>query len=116
MISALRLQRDNERHAHARTREMANSRISLLEAQVARRDAEIATLLAGDKAALPESSYQRSSAAPERLKTPEPMDPQAMLKMLEWTAARNRQLEVDMHVLSRKVCYVACTSEKAVLI
>lgn len=99
MINALRLQRDNERHSHSRTRDIANNRITLLEAQVARRDAEIAAAVSGDRSTPAAGSLPGVGL----LNTPEPLDAQAMVKMLEWTATKNRQLEVDIHVLTGKV-------------
>jgi len=41
MISTLRLQRDGERFAHKQTREQADSRIAILEGQLASREAEL---------------------------------------------------------------------------
>ncbi|EDR02802.1 uncharacterized protein LACBIDRAFT_332100 [Laccaria bicolor S238N-H82] len=79
IIQSLRHGRDAERKAHERTREMCEARMCALEAKLCRREAEL------------------ESEAPLEMTDDE------AIQMLEMTATRNRELEVEIRDLFRRL-------------
>ncbi|KAJ2911530.1 hypothetical protein MD484_g8885, partial [Candolleomyces efflorescens] len=83
MIEVVRRERAMERKAHQKTKEWAQSRIAALEAQLSRREIELA-----------------------RGSQEEPVPHQQYVDTLQWTIAKNRTLEMEINALSEKLTEV----------
>ncbi|KAJ3570605.1 hypothetical protein NP233_g4294 [Leucocoprinus birnbaumii] len=131
IIERLRRERDNERVAHSLTRDALQSRVDILEAQLARREAElefyathtscVPTVLSGrndvnarsdaDDRNSPVERPRGGSSSPNPTKskntvtseTGQPFTDEAVLQMLNATAARNRTLKVEIKTLFKQL-------------
>ena len=100
MITALQRDRDRERQAHERTTQTALAQISLLKAQLARRDAELEACIVGHTGLDPDGVLSDGAF---KLSEGEQMTPEETLKVLDDTSAKNRRLELEVKGLARKV-------------
>jgi hypothetical protein len=85
-----------ERKAHQKTKEWAQSRIASLEAQLSRREIELArcaTHCFSSRDAIPTAGGSEE----------EPVPHQQYVDTLQWTIAKNRTLELEINALSEKV-------------
>jgi hypothetical protein len=121
ILATLRLERDNERKAHAQTREFAENRILALEARLSWREVELERCIAGGH---PHDVDEHSGKGGEGDRTPRrrtsslaaaspipsPVDPleemgkEEAISMLDATVARNKVLEGEVKMLFRRVC------------
>lgn len=96
MIEVVRRERAMERKAHQKTKEWAQSRIATLEAQLSRREIELArcaTHCFSSRDAVPAAASLQD----------EPVPHQQYVDTLQWTIAKNRTLELEINALSEKV-------------
>ncbi|KAF9529522.1 hypothetical protein CPB83DRAFT_893338 [Crepidotus variabilis] len=97
LIARLRQQRDEERRVHTRSRNEAASTILALEAQLSRRDAQLAFCI----------SEHKTNYGPIRtphLSSAQGSDPaNDILSVLEMTTARNKTLESEIKALARRL-------------
>jgi hypothetical protein len=103
----LRHERDLARVAHAHTREMFEGRIHSLEAQLARRDAELEARAehVGYVALEPSVAQRRGMQKGKRFKMEAvSIAEEEAMTMLQWTTGRNKALEEDIKGLFRRVC------------
>ncbi|KAJ7079538.1 hypothetical protein C8R44DRAFT_91367 [Mycena epipterygia] len=102
MILSLRSSLTCERHAHAETRRSARARISRLEAQLARREAELEACVMHVGQAFPRASTSSYRAAniPALPPSPPPMPISNMKAFLERTSAHNIILEEELNRLN----------------
>lgn len=107
MLEVARRERALERKAHQKTKEWAQSRISTLEAQLSRREAELARC----------ATHCVPARAPSPVQQPPPSYPQhevesvpyqQYMDTLQWTISKNRTLEREIQALSEKVS-ITCT-------
>jgi len=96
MIDAIRRERALERKAHQKTKEWAYSRIATLEAQLSRREAELAQCA--------------THCATVRDPPPQPQPDegpahQQYRDTLQWTISKNRSLELEISALREKVSH-----------
>lgn len=104
IVASLRLERDAEGKAHEETRQWAEARITELEAQVARRDAELEECLisAGN------SAERRLRLDHRKVETvfgdSRRMTSEEAVKVLETASVRSRMLELEVQELASKVC------------
>ena len=111
MISSLRAERDLERKAHEQTRQQTDYRIIELEAQLARRDAELAACITHADDLLSQSKGQEDKF--RRLNDRETrsrsrhdnrhMTKEQAIKVMEATSARNKALELEVQGLFDRV-------------
>ena len=97
MVASLRSERDSERRAHEQTRHDAESRIALLEAQLARREAQLETCIIAHSAEcirLPQRPAQSEV---------KPMQQNEATQVLELTSTVNRSLEAEVNFLAHRV-------------
>ncbi|KAF5361781.1 hypothetical protein D9756_002832 [Leucocoprinus leucothites] len=132
IIDRLRRERDDERVAHGLTRDALQSRVDILEAQLARRDAELemyathtscmpAVLSGRNDANVGYKPDDDGSKVKRHRSISSPLDPgeprnstnvpppgqaltnEAIIEMLNTTAARNRALEVEIKTLFKRL-------------
>jgi hypothetical protein len=111
IISSLRSERDFERNAHEQTRHQAECRIMELEAQLARRDAELAACITHKDGFLTESHYQGRKSQPlndhetvsSRQNDNRHMTKEEAIQVMEATSARNKTLEQEVQGLFNRV-------------
>ena len=102
MIEALRRERDEERHAHAETRRIADEKVLELEAMISRHEAELESCVSkADHSPFPEKFLRRPRSQPLSLA---PALDDEILSALDITTARNKLLEAEIKVLSARVC------------
>jgi hypothetical protein len=109
IIDTLRHERDLARIAHAHSREMLECRIHSLEAQLARRDAELEVCGEHVGYAAPEANaLLRKEMQKEKRYKKEPvsMAEEEVMIMLQRTTARNKTLEEEIKGLFRRVCII----------
>ncbi|KAJ2930677.1 hypothetical protein H1R20_g6418, partial [Candolleomyces eurysporus] len=99
MIEVVRRERAMERKAHQKTKEWAQSRIAALEAQLSRREIELA------RCATHCFSSRDTAPAAASLQD-EPVPHQQYVDTLQWTIAKNRTLELEINALSEKLTEV----------
>ncbi|CAA7269861.1 unnamed protein product [Cyclocybe aegerita] len=121
MLEAVRRERDSEKHAHERTREVLEAHILTLEAKLSRRDAELESCVAsaGHGASLRAASPTLNSAHPERRaddrhdswsQERREISSEEMIGMLDVTAARNKVLEAEIKILARRLHQARATA------
>lgn len=123
IISSLRSERDLERNSHEHTRHQAECRIIELEAQLARRDAELAAHITHTDGFLRESHDQGRKSRPlkdqKKVSSSQNgnrhMTKEEAIQVMEATSARNKTLEQEVQGLFDKVrihfyCSVASLS------
>ncbi|RXW19858.1 hypothetical protein EST38_g6011 [Candolleomyces aberdarensis] len=99
MIEVVRRERAMERKAHQKTKEWAQSRIATLEAQLSRREIELARCAT--------HCFSSRDAAPAAASLQdEPVPHQHYVDTLQWTIAKNRTLELEINALSEKLTEV----------
>lgn len=98
MIETLRRERDLERKAHARTRDLAQARIVSLAAQLSRREAELESFISGT--AHTASTVQLKHPRQAELLIDEPFTTEQVISAL---CARNKALEVEIRGLFKRV-------------
>jgi len=96
MVDALRSERDSERKAHQNTRRDAQWRISVLEAQLARREAQLEACIAHTADCIP----LQQSLAHANVK---PMVQNEADKAIDTVLAKNRSLDAEVALLSGRV-------------
>jgi hypothetical protein len=96
MLNSLQSERDSERRSHQQTRFDAQSKISLLEAQLARREAQLEACIAHTPECFPLPQQSAQSQA-------EPIEQNEAVKVLETTLAKNRSLEAEVVLLAERV-------------
>ncbi|KAH9931795.1 uncharacterized protein B0H18DRAFT_988069, partial [Fomitopsis serialis] len=108
IITSLREELEQERTAHADTRARAEAEILSLNARLAQRDAELeARILQGSASQLPLRASKQSPPAPEQHRSshrdwenaPLSFSQEEAIQIMELTAARNRELEAEVHHL-----------------
>jgi len=114
ILASLSLERDNERKAHARTRDLAEKRILALEVQLSRREIELERCIVGGHvhdvvAEGDKTPRQRISlsamALPEDV-LHEQIGNEEIISILDSTVARNKILESEVKTLIRRVCII----------
>ncbi|KZT21131.1 hypothetical protein NEOLEDRAFT_1139747 [Neolentinus lepideus HHB14362 ss-1] len=104
MIAALRVERDLERKAHSQTRRDTEYRITALEAQLARRDAELEACIYHTEH---RAKIQSTDKKYRSNKTPSggacSMTDEDIISVLEATAAKNRALELEVKQIAAQV-------------
>jgi hypothetical protein len=108
MISSLRVERDLERQSHQQTRQQAEYHIIELQAQLARRDAELeAYITRTDEFPSPENAPRRNSQFHKDKESGPSVDrhitKEEALRVMEATAAKNKLLELEVQGLFKKV-------------
>ncbi|KIM88483.1 hypothetical protein PILCRDRAFT_814379 [Piloderma croceum F 1598] len=111
IISSLRSERDLERNAHEQTRHQAECRIIELEAQLARRDAELAARITHTDGFLSESHDQERKSQPLNdhgkvsscQNDNRHMTKDEAIQVMEATSARNKTLEQEVQGLFDKL-------------
>ncbi|KAF6743501.1 hypothetical protein DFP72DRAFT_932734 [Ephemerocybe angulata] len=96
IIEATRRERTLERKAHQKTKEWAQARIATLEAQLARREAELAHCATHCVPGF-------DPAAPPEPPPEDHMPYQQCLDTLQWTISKNKSLEMEINTLSDKL-------------
>lgn len=102
MISSLRNERDIEREAHQKTRDEAECRITALQAQVACREAQLESYV--DYLKSPEPGPGHSIIYRK------PTIRDEILKILDTTTTRNKELEAEIKILLERVSPLPCHS------
>jgi hypothetical protein len=113
ILASLRLERDNERKAHARTRDLAEKRILGLEAQLSRREVELERCIVGGHVhdvggegdTTPLQRISPSATAPP-VDVMEQIGNEEIISILDSTVARNKILENEVKTLVRRVCII----------
>jgi len=114
ILASLRLERDNERKAHARTRDLAEKRVLALEIQLSRREIELERCIVGghvhDVVAEGDITPQQRISHPAMAPPVEVLDEQIgneeIISILDSTLARNNILEGEVKTLIRRVCII----------
>ncbi|KAF8958673.1 hypothetical protein BDZ97DRAFT_1761909 [Flammula alnicola] len=102
IIESLRRERDNERRAHAQTRESAEARILALEAKLSRREAELEACVAhADHGVSVE--VRISPRIKERMPANDLVTSEQIISMLDITVARNKLLESEITTLFKRL-------------
>ncbi|TEB18506.1 hypothetical protein FA13DRAFT_1821746 [Coprinellus micaceus] len=109
MLEVARRERSLERKAHQKTKEWAQSRISALEAQLSRREAELARCTTHCVSPSP-THHQPPPSYPQH--EAEGMPYQQYIDTLQWTISKNRTLEREIQVLSEKLAGVRTHERK----
>ncbi|KAJ3534218.1 hypothetical protein NMY22_g7019 [Coprinellus aureogranulatus] len=106
MLEVARRERNLERKAHQKTKEWAHSRIAALEAQLSRREAELARCathcLPPERS--PTTQQQPPPSYPQH--EAEGMPYQQYIDTLQWTVSKNQTLEREIQALSEKLADV----------
>ncbi|KAF9480384.1 hypothetical protein BDN70DRAFT_877644 [Pholiota conissans] len=105
LIEALRRERDNERKAHAQTRETAEVRILALEAKIARRETELEMCIANAEHG---EAVKETKAITQRAKTKlvdfeTSYEDDEIISVLDHSVARNKVLEGEISTLYRRL-------------
>lgn len=111
LIEILRRQRDSERLAHARTRDLADTEIISLKAMLSTRDAELESyIVTGENIGAQRRNSGFTAIATnsrngrERIPVDyEPISRDEIVSVLESTAARNNILETEVKILAERV-------------
>lgn len=90
MIEVARKERNIERKAHQKTKEWAQARIANLEAQLARRDADLARCIA--------QCHDTPTVPAEP-----PVQKDYVSNSLHWAINKNKSLEMEIHSLNERV-------------
>lgn len=115
VIHSLRDERNLERQAHEQTRQHADSRILELEAQLARRDAELEACLIYDKNNDTASHHSKRTPLPPNMARDVPrMTNEEALEVMGTTSARNKVLEQEVRGLSHMV-RSSCSSHTRII-
>jgi len=126
VLASLRIERDNERKAHAKTREFAEKKILALQARLSWHEVELERCITGGHAhdgcggsgkdGEGDLTPRRRTSSPATMSPlPSPVDPlekvgsEEIISMLDATVARNRILEGEVRTLFRRVCNFSCT-------
>jgi hypothetical protein len=99
LISALKRERDNEIAAHQRTKRAADSRVAILEAQLAIREAELALCV-------PQASLDQETGEPPRVGEAvngTSLSHSEAVAILESALSQNKLLELEVQHLSKEV-------------
>ncbi|KAF8883482.1 hypothetical protein CPB84DRAFT_1734660 [Gymnopilus junonius] len=99
MIDALRKERDNERRSHAHTRTTFEARMVALEAQVSRREAELATCAAH----IHHDTIEHLEPEENSELRQDMVDSDQIISVLDVTVARNKLLEVEIKSLAKRL-------------
>lgn len=114
MITFLRASLASERRAHAQTRCAARARIAVLEAQVSRRDTELAERIRHTGQTLPRASPSSTRISPSRIPdlppSPPPIPASQIDSALHRTLAQNVMFEQEIEKLAARVSAAFCGS------
>ncbi|EPQ56773.1 hypothetical protein GLOTRDRAFT_121105 [Gloeophyllum trabeum ATCC 11539] len=113
LIASLRVERDLERKAHAITRRDAEHRVALLEAQVARRDAELeACIFHPEHMSKLQAAEHEPKLVPLSAKDTS-LSEEDIISVLEMTARRNRALELEVKEIAARLenARASCSSD-----
>ncbi|KAK0238318.1 hypothetical protein EDD85DRAFT_826359 [Armillaria nabsnona] len=94
LVESLTTERDTERRAHKRTKEVSKNTITILEAQLALREAELESLLGQPPEDLPNLVG---------VKEPKEMSDEEAHRILELNVARQRRIEMETRALHAKL-------------
>ncbi len=94
LVESLTTERDTERRAHKRTKEVAKNTITILEARLALREAELEDFLGQPPEDLPNLG---------RVEEPKEMSDEEAHRILELNVARQRRIEMETRALHAKV-------------
>jgi hypothetical protein len=112
MITFLRASLASERRAHAQTRCAARARIAVLEAQVSRRDTELAERIRHTGQTLPRASPSSTRISPSRIPdlppSPPPIHASQIDAALHRTLAQNAMFEQEVEKLAARVSAAFC--------
>ncbi|PBK66780.1 hypothetical protein ARMSODRAFT_977339 [Armillaria solidipes] len=94
LVESLTTERDTERRAHERTKKVAKNTITILEAQLALREAELESFLGQPPEDLPNLGEEEE---------PEEMSDEEAHRILELNVARQRRIEMETRALHARL-------------
>ncbi|PBK91857.1 hypothetical protein ARMGADRAFT_1081275 [Armillaria gallica] len=94
LVESLTTERDTERRAHKRTKEVSQNTITILEAQLALREAELEDFLGQPPEDLPNLG---------RVEEPKEMSDEEVHRILELNVARQRRIEMETRALHARL-------------
>ncbi|TFK39645.1 hypothetical protein BDQ12DRAFT_63224 [Crucibulum laeve] len=111
MIETLRHERDTARMAHTRYKLESEARITALQAQISRREAELEFYVAhiGTDSPVPDSVH---ISVPDH----EPISNEQAIRMLDRTTARNKALELEIKTLFQRLEHARLAPQKSISI
>ncbi|KAK0431964.1 hypothetical protein EV421DRAFT_127598 [Armillaria borealis] len=95
LVESLTTERDTERRAHKRTKKVAKNTITILEAQLALREAELESFLGQPPEDLPNLGEEEEE--------PEEMSDEEAHRILELNVARQRRIEMETRALHARL-------------